>query len=191
IPAPLGGASLATRPCSAGQQADGLGVPQDRWQQGLPQGWQQGWQDLQRLQRSSQDEAEREAARGPHQPNGDLDRVQDMFPFDLLLLYDDNPLALKAKGLMSRRNSPASKLSRALSTKTVGRTAAPEDVHGADRPGADRLQPSPGGGAGQPAPGGGGPGGGGAGGDMVPPAHPPPQPRMLRQFIMEAPAQFT
>ncbi|XP_052129739.1 uncharacterized protein LOC113211060, partial [Frankliniella occidentalis] len=147
--------------------------------------WQQGWQEL---RRSSQDEAERAAARGPHQPNGDLDRVQDMFPFDLLLLYDDNPLALKAKGLMSRRNSPASKLSRALSTKTVARTAA-EDGHAPPAPADSRLQgPGPGGGGQAPSTSGGG-GGGPGGGEAAAPC--PPPPRLLRQFIMEAPAQFT
>ncbi|KAE8740045.1 hypothetical protein FOCC_FOCC014451 [Frankliniella occidentalis] len=94
----------------------------------------------------------------------------------------------KAKGLMSRRNSPASKLSRALSTKTVARTAA-EDGHAPPAPADSRLQgPGPGGGGQAPSTSGGG-GGGPGGGEAAAPC--PPPPRLLRQFIMEAPAQFT
>lgn len=72
-------------------------------------GWipHQGWPDLRRGSQDGDKEAER-AAQGPagggpaggpapgghHPANGDLDRVQGMFPSDALLLYDDNPLAM-------------------------------------------------------------------------------------------------
>lgn len=58
---------------------------------------QDRWQDFQRA--VIQDAQETSQARvtpsqGPHQANGDLDRVQGMFPHDTLHLYDENPLAM-------------------------------------------------------------------------------------------------
>lgn len=58
---------------------------------------QDRWQDLRRSSdgQDAAQEAERAAqARGHHQANGDLDRVQGMFPHDTLHLYDENPLAM-------------------------------------------------------------------------------------------------
>lgn len=93
----------------------------------------------------------------------------------------------KAKGLMARRNSPASKLSRALSTKYVAAVARPAE-DGPQGPQAPVVVVLGGTGGGL-APGGGGlapqPAEALANGDAT---------RLspkLRQFIMEAPAQFT
>lgn len=83
----------------------------------------------------------------------------------------------KAKGLMLRRNSPASKLSRALSNKSVSRPAPEDGTQGASQ-GCSSLGPPVS--LGPP----------GAADVLTNGDVPKPIPK-LRQFIMESPAQFT
>ncbi|KAJ4439142.1 hypothetical protein ANN_15099 [Periplaneta americana] len=95
------------------------------------------------------------------QEESDLERIQDLFPNDCLRLYDRDVVTMKMKGLIRKRSTTAARLQRALSAKAL-------------RPGT-----------------------GDCSGDPASPQSPnrdqglPRTGQDKRQFLMEAPVQFT
>ncbi|CAH1405678.1 unnamed protein product, partial [Nezara viridula] len=63
----------------------------------------------------------------------DLERIQDLFPNDSLKLYEKDVLTMRMKGLMRKRPSPAARLTRALSAKSLRPESpprpAPQQAH--------------------------------------------------------------
>ncbi|PSN53413.1 hypothetical protein C0J52_21377 [Blattella germanica] len=96
------------------------------------------------------------------QEESDLERIQDLFPNDCLRLYDKDVVTMKMKGLIRKRSTTAARLQRALSAKALRPGTG-------DNPGDASSPQSPGNrDQGLPRTG-----------------------QDKRQFLMEAPVQFT
>lgn len=97
------------------------------------------------------------------QEESDLERIQDLFPNDCLRLYDKDVITMKMKGLIRKRSTTAARLQRALSSKAQrpGVGDSPSDTTGGPQSPGNRDHGLP-----------------RSGQDK-------------RQFLMEAPVQFT